>query len=564
MISNSIQRTSTAIALLVASTMFVSTAQAIDVGNNSTDIWIRDASPTTTFDGTGTDFWDVRSQSGDIRYALAQFDLSSLSGTTVTSVELHIDELDLDDSGAVGSSGSLPTDTAGFMIEVTGPETPLTSTTWNTYQAEQAGSEVGFDTLGAFSLVAPGQSGGGERISAGSAADIATLQSIIDGSGILTLVLQPNGSSGSSFGDDDSAFGFGPFLRINDPSPIPSQLELRINRFTGVTNIVSTGGTEALDLDGYTLNSVFGGWLPANWNSLTDQSEPGWEEVPPASPFTEQSVLTELNFTSSTSVAAGGVISLGTPYSPTVGDEFVQFTYSEAGVEDTVTGDVVYEGEGLRLRVAKATGRTDIVNSEAGGIDFEGYTISSPDNDLNVTNWNSLESQAVPGWLEANPTSGSLSELNLGLSSVVAAGGKLELANAYGGGSGGAETLEFEFNLVGSGGIFDGVVEYVLVGDMNGDGNVDTDDTPLFIQAIVNRTVYDANDFATAAGYLVDADFTGDINGDGLLDLGDLTAFSSLLGGPASSVAVPEPSATVLLMAICSAVQVWRRRSVYA
>ena len=58
--------------------------------------------------------------------------------------------------------------------------------------------------------------------------------------------------------------------------------------------------------------------------------------------------------------------------------------------------------------------------------------------------------------------------------------------------------------------------------DMDGDGNVDNDDAPLIVEAIVNRSAYDANSFVNGDGYLVDADASGDINGDGRLDLGDL------------------------------------------
>ena len=47
----------------------------------------------------------------------------------------------------------------------------------------------------------------------------------------------------------------------------------------------------------------------------------------------------------------------------------------------------------------------------------------------------------------------------------------------------------------------------------------------------------------------------GDVNQDNTFDLGDLSAFSALLGGPATATAVPEPSALVLTMLACSA---WR------
>jgi hypothetical protein len=47
---------------------------------------------------------------------------------------------------------------------------------------------------------------------------------------------------------------------------------------------------------------------------------------------------------------------------------------------------------------------------------------------------------------------------------------------------------------------------------------------------------------------LVNADFIGDVIVDGTFDLGDLSAFSALLGGPASANAVPEPGALLLAL----------------
>jgi hypothetical protein len=89
-----------------------------------------------------------------------------------------------------------------------------------------------------------------------------------------------------------------------------------------------------------------------------------------------------------------------------------------------------------------------------------------------------------------------------------------------------------------------------MAGDMDGDGDVDTDDAPLFIQALVNRPAYDA------AFPALDADLIGDMNQNGNFDFGDIAGFNALFAGSASasSQAVPEPTtlslAVVLLMGI--------------
>ncbi len=87
-----------------------------------------------------------------------------------------------------------------------------------------------------------------------------------------------------------------------------------------------------------------------------------------------------------------------------------------------------------------------------------------------------------------------------------------------------------------------------LVGDFNGDGNVDLADIPLFVQALVDRPAYDA------AFPAFHADLLGDVNHDGTFDLGDIADFSAMFGGSGSAIAVPEPTtlslAVILLMGI--------------
>ena len=96
---------------------------------------------------------------------------------------------------------------------------------------------------------------------------------------------------------------------------------------------------------------------------------------------------------------------------------------------------------------------------------------------------------------------------------------------------------------------------------MNGDGNVTTVDVPLFIQALVDRPTYDANNFPVVA------DINGDVNEDGTFDMGDIADFSDLFGGSASSnsassSAVPEPSTLSLALVLLMGVTIRQRRCV--
>ena len=101
------------------------------------------------------------------------------------------------------------------------------------------------------------------------------------------------------------------------------------------------------------------------------------------------------------------------------------------------------------------------------------------------------------------------------------------------------------------------IVDFIL-GDMTGDGLVNLDDVPAFIQALVNRTAYDAQ------GYVTNTDAAGDIDGSGTFDLGDIGLFSGLFSGPASASAqaVPEPSTLSLAVILLMGIAIRRRRRV--
>ncbi len=99
------------------------------------------------------------------------------------------------------------------------------------------------------------------------------------------------------------------------------------------------------------------------------------------------------------------------------------------------------------------------------------------------------------------------------------------------------------------------IVDHIL-GDMTGDGLVNLDDVPAFIQALVNRPAYDAQ------GYVTNTDAAGDIDGSGTFDLGDTGLFSGLFGGPASANAVPEPTTLSLAVFLLMGIAIRQRRRV--
>ncbi len=77
-----------------------------------------------------------------------------------------------------------------------------------------------------------------------------------------------------------------------------------------------------------------------------------------------------------------------------------------------------------------------------------------------------------------------------------------------------------------------------LIGDMNGDGVVDTGDVAPFVLALTDPAAYEAQ-------YGIDPALVGDINQDGSFDTGDVAAFVQLLVN--SDSAIPEPGSLALL-----------------
>ena len=139
---------------------------------------------------------------------------------------------------------------------------------------------------------------------------------------------------------------------------------------------------------------------PTSWNSLQDQSETGWEEVPPGGGADPKSALSELNLTGSKAITPGQVVSVGNAYDVSSGIQDLSFSYSLAGNTEKFIGEINYDG-GIHVRVNKSTGRVAIVNPEPTDIDFNAYGIQSAAGLLNPTTWNSLQDRGEPDWNES-------------------------------------------------------------------------------------------------------------------------------------------------------------------
>ncbi len=86
------------------------------------------------------------------------------------------------------------------------------------------------------------------------------------------------------------------------------------------------------------------------------------------------------------------------------------------------------------------------------------------------------------------------------------------------------------------------VFPFPIPGDMNGDGLVNLGDVATIVQALVNRSAFDA------AHPTVNADTIGDVDGSGTFDLGNLAAFAGLFNPPPPASASAPASANASAM----------------
>ena len=87
----------------------------------------------------------------------------------------------------------------------------------------------------------------------------------------------------------------------------------------------------------------------------------------------------------------------------------------------------------LALQVNRTTGAISIANIGTTSKALEGYSILSSRGTLKAANWNSLQDQAIGGWVEAGGTVNDLNELNPTSSSTINAGNPLALGSPYAG-----------------------------------------------------------------------------------------------------------------------------------
>lgn len=225
------------------------------------------------------------------------------------------------------------------------------------------------------------------------------------------------------------------------------------------------------------------------------------------------------------------------------------------------------------LTVDRRTGAMTLVNNESEALAIQGYSITSAAGSLDQSGWKPISSNydvstnggdgsvdADDAWtiLSESSSDTDLSEFQFGDAGGAGAGdgGQIGVGEDVVLSEGGAwvpspDNMDLAMDLLDTqGSPLSVFIEYVghFLGDMDGNGFIETADVNAFVQALADRAAYDS------AYPGVDADLTGDFNNNGQLDLGDVSGFKAAVlaasaSTSASASAVPEPSSCVLLLA---------------
>lgn len=205
--------------------------------------------------------------------------------------------------------------------------------------------------------------------------------------------------------------------------------------------------------------------------------------------------------------------------------------------------------------VHPGTGHVVLSNPSFGAsesITFEAYQIHSDAGALQPgdVNWTSLEDQDIgdgPGdgesWNEFDGSNANtVGETFLLGSTTMNPGDTLHLGTLYNVGIG-DENLQLTYLDSESGTLKPGYVEFIVPGDMDGNGTLDESDVNPFVEALTNRASFETNYPGVVA------DLNGDMDGNGQLDLGDVKLFKAALAvPPAAASAVPEPAGLALVL----------------
>ena len=225
----------------------------------------------------------------------------------------------------------------------------------------------------------------------------------------------------------------------------------------------------------------------AGWNSLSDQSTPGWEEAGnPSATAIDELVRVGAYDLSGSGLNLGTILTAPAAFGEPLD---LTFEYAVEGEDATLEGIVDFAGpfsaNNLLLTVDPTTGEASLQNSSSFSVSLLGYSILSDSGSLDVAGWESLDSQGQGVFDEAAPTALALSELAPGSALTLIPGQAFALGSPFS--TTGERDLQLEFQLEGEADARLATVQYGevvvaegLPGDYNGDGVVDAADYTVY------------------------------------------------------------------------------------
>ncbi|MCO6047122.1 hypothetical protein NG895_24760 [Aeoliella sp. ICT_H6.2] len=456
-----------------------------------------------------------------------------------------------------------------------------------------SGTLVLRDDLGSVSLQQYSQTASSTLVtqlgSAGSFGNPVQVSETIDVNGTLRVEATPSSGFTANTGDSWTIISGAPVSGefdqiLSDPSllsnpgqafavstannavtlSVEQRLVLEVDRFTGATRLMNPAGHSTdVSLINYTLSS---GVTPlvssdANWHSFTDDgAKAGWFEANP----TAQN-LSELNPEGELTLSSGDEHDFGTPLAADTSAPLgvnrvevnnVSFNY-QLPSGNYVSAAVVPVGRinDLVLVIDPDTGAGTIQNQSAQSLELISYTIGSDAGSLLP----GFSGSGLSDWFVANPTATNLSELNTADPLLAGVGDEISLGTVWDTSAGFGDSLSFNYQTP-DGSYLTGTVDFgelaevptTLVGDYNGDGEVD----------IADYTVW-----RNTLGATVAAGAGADGDGSGMIDAGDYQAWKTNFGtslaasaiGNVSNQAVPEPTAVILALAALTGLSIVRQ-----
>jgi glucose/arabinose dehydrogenase len=263
--------------------------------------------------------------------------------------------------------------------------------------------------------------------------------------------------------------------RVNNTVANVKRLTLAIDRGTGAMTIANNSGS-SISITGMSVTSPSGSIAPMNLQTLAA----GWT----LGGANTNQMATQDASSGSLVLGAAATAPLGDAYDAQLfafgrpAGEDVVFVFDTAA-GDSVLGSVVYTGQStvpdtIVMTVNLATGEAVLQNQTPFSQEVEGYTITSMQGSINAAGWNTFESQGIDDgdWF-ATPTSDAhrLTEVQDDGTTTFNQAAMYSLGDIYA--SGATRDLKFEFLLAGESSLREGIVQYVLPGDFNGDSRVD-------------------------------------------------------------------------------------------